>query len=120
MGQALETVEHYMDALTKKQSGWRNYVTNDVTFAGPIAKANGIAELTAVNDGFTADVQDFEVLKRFEHGSDVCSIYRFAVQTPKGEPLSFDFVEWATVADGKNKSMKGYCDGREFAAAFGM
>ncbi len=120
MGQALQTVERYMDALGKKQPGWRDYVADDVTFNGPVAQANGIAELAATNDGFTAGMLEYEVLKRFENGNDVCSIYRFVVQTPKGGRLRFDFVEWATVSDGKIKTMKGYFDARPFAEAFGM
>jgi hypothetical protein len=39
IGQALETVERYMDALIKKHPNWRDYVTDDVTFVGPIAWA---------------------------------------------------------------------------------
>lgn len=120
MGQALDVVERYYKAFDRKEPGWRRLVSDDVSFVGPVQRASGIKEFVALTEQFLQFHKGTRVVRRFEDGDDVCSIYEFALSTPSGAAMSCAVVEWARVAGGRIADLKLYYDPREFVKAFGM
>jgi ketosteroid isomerase-like protein len=60
------------------------------------------------------------MLRQFENGNDVCSIYEMDIATPSGGMMTIELTDWIQVADGRVAKQKIYYDPREFAKAFGM
>jgi len=59
MGQALEVVKRYYAAFDRKAPDWRQLVTDDVSFVGPLQRASGATEFSALTEQF--------LLRRFQH-----------------------------------------------------
>jgi ketosteroid isomerase-like protein len=60
------------------------------------------------------------MLRQFENGDAVCSIYMLTMGTPAGDELTVTVADWMEVADGRIAAQRIYFDPREFAQAFGM
>jgi ketosteroid isomerase-like protein len=97
MERPLEVVNRFYDATeNKKGKGLETILAKDMRFDGP------------------------RMLKQFESGSDVCSIYEMDIATPAGGTITIELTDWIRVANGKVAKQKIYYDPREFAKAFGM
>lgn len=120
MAAAIEVVRKYHDAFNSHSGGWKDLVDDNVVFVGPLQKASGKQELVSLNEQFLQLHKGTRLLKRFEAGSDVCSISEYVLNTPSGKPLTCTVAEWATVRDGRIANFRIYYDPREFAKSFGM
>jgi ketosteroid isomerase-like protein len=60
------------------------------------------------------------LLRQFEAGEDVCSIYEMDLPTPAGDTLTVEMADWIQVKDGRIRHQRIYYDPREFADALGM
>ena len=120
MGKALDVVKRYYEYFDTKRKGWRELVTDDVRMEGPMQRASGAKEFIALTEQFLQFHKATKVLKRFEDGDNVCSIYTFTLNTPAGSTMTCEVVEWAKVSGSKVAEFKLYYDPREFAKAFGM
>jgi len=60
------------------------------------------------------------MLKQFENGSDVCSIYEMDIATSAGGMITVEITDWIQVSNSKVAKQKIYYDPRDFAKAFGM
>jgi ketosteroid isomerase-like protein len=115
-----DVVNEYYQAFDAHQDGWQELVAGDVRFDAPIQKANGKAEFVALTQQFLHFHKDTQLLKRFEQGDSVCSIFKFVMNTPAGQPLTCEVAEWARVQDGRISDIKLLYDPRDFATAFGL
>jgi ketosteroid isomerase-like protein len=95
-------------------------VADDVTFVGPLMRATGSHEFVAMNEQLLGFHAGTRMLRQFENGDDVCSIYELDMSTPAGGSLSITMADWIRVADGKIASQRIYFDPRAFADAFGI
>ena len=120
MGKARQVVERYYEAFDRKDPAWKNLVSSDVHFEGPLQSASGSEQFVGITEMFLQFHKGTTVVARFEDGDRVCSILEFDVVTPSGDDLSCLVTELATVADGKLADVRIIYDPREFAAAFGM
>lgn len=92
----------------------------DMTFDGPLMHTRGAQEYVAMNEQLLPFHRGTTMLRQFENGDSVCSIYELALATPGGEELTLTMADWIEVADGRVASQRIYFDPREFARAFGM
>lgn len=120
MGTALHVVQTYYEAFDNHRDGWQDLVSDNVSFKGPLQKANGKREFVALTSQFLQFHQETILLKRFEEGDSVCSICESVVNTPSGKPITISYAEWARVSNGRVSEFRVYYDPREFAKAFGM
>jgi ketosteroid isomerase-like protein len=121
MGEALEIVNRFYDATNGgRAEELRGLVADDVSFAGPVMQANGAAEYVAMNEQLLGFHEQTRMLRQFEAGGDVCSIYELDMRTPAGGALGLTIADWIEVRDGKIAAQRILFDPREFADAFGL
>lgn len=113
MGQALDTVNSFM------QSQDTALLAEDFKFIGPVDQTTGIDAFMKLNQSFFPMVTGMRMLKQFENGDDVCSIYEIDVKPPTGEVLTIKVADWVLVRNGKLLEERLYYDAREYAAALG-
>jgi ketosteroid isomerase-like protein len=73
-----------------------------------------------MNEQLLAFHRKTTMLRQFENGNAVCSIYELRMATPAGGELTMTMADWIDVADGKVAAQRIYFDPREFAQAFSM
>jgi ketosteroid isomerase-like protein len=95
-------------------------VSDDVMFEGPVMRARGAREYLAMNEQLLGFHRGTKMLRQFENGSSVCSIYELTMATPAGGELTLTMADWIEIAGGKIRSQRIFFDPREFAMAFGM
>ena len=121
MNNARETVNRFYDVCNNKQGqGLDGLVANNITFVGPLMRLSGAAQYLETVGPFLKFHKSMRMLKQFEDGEHVCSIYEMTLGTPAGGALTLEFADWIRVTDGKVAEQKLYYDPREFAKAFGM
>jgi ketosteroid isomerase-like protein len=121
MEKALETVNRFYDTTeNKKGNGLETMLAKDMTFVGPLMKTTGAEEYIKSTKQFLQMHRATRMLKQFENGNDVCSIYEMDVATPDGGTITLELTDWIQVTNGKVAKQKIYYDPREFAKAFGM
>jgi ketosteroid isomerase-like protein len=120
MESALNVVKKYYEAFDAHRDGWQELVADDITFVAPIQKADGKQEFVALTAQFLRFHKQTRVLRRFEEGDSVCSIFEFVLDTPSGDPLTCQVAEWARVDRGRISELRIFYDPRGFAKAFGL
>lgn len=113
MGQALDTVNQFM------QSQDTSLLADDFKFIGPVDQTNSIEAFVKLNQSFFPMVTGMRMLKQFEDGEDVCSIYEIDFKPPAGNVLTLKVADWVVVKNGKMVEERLYYDAREYAAAVG-
>jgi hypothetical protein len=113
MGQALDTVNSFM------QSQDTALLAEDFKFIGPVDQTTGIDAFMKLNQSFFPMVTGMRMLKQFENGGDVCSIYEIDVMPPTGNVMTLKVADWVVVKNGKLVEERLYYDAREYAAALG-
>jgi ketosteroid isomerase-like protein/uncharacterized protein YndB with AHSA1/START domain len=117
----LAVVNRFYDATaTREAAALAPLVDDAVTFEGPLMRASGAREYLGLNEQLVSFHRDTKMLRQFENGSSVCSIYELTMATPAGGEVALTMADWIDVADGKIASQRIYFDPREFAQAFGM
>jgi uncharacterized protein YndB with AHSA1/START domain/ketosteroid isomerase-like protein len=117
----LAVVNRFYDATaTREAAALAPFVDDHVTFEGPLMRASGAREYLGLNEQLVGFHRDTKMLRQFENGSSVCSIYELTMATPAGGEVALTMADWIDVADGKIASQRIYFDPREFAQAFGM
>jgi ketosteroid isomerase-like protein/uncharacterized protein YndB with AHSA1/START domain len=95
-------------------------VSEDVIFDGPVMHARGAREYVAMSEQLLAFHRETTMLRQFENGDAVCSIYDLRMATPAGGELTLTMADWIDVAGGKVAAQRIYFDPREFRQAFSM
>ncbi len=113
-------MKRYYDAFDKHEKGWQELVADSISFDGPLQRASSKKEFVALTEQFLQFHTETRLLKRFEDHDQVCSIYKFAVNTPANKTLTCSVAEWVKVSNGQITEIKIYYDPREFAKAFGI
>ena len=122
MGKALEIVNRFYDDLTNKNQtkGMEELIDTDVKFVGPLIQTSGAKQFIELNERFLPFHKNTRMLRQFEDGNEVCSIYELELSTPAGGSLALLIADWIRVSKGKISEQRIYYDPREFAKAFGM
>ena len=117
----LDVVRRFYEATSKRRvDALAGLVSEDVTFDGPLMHARGAREYIAMNEQLLPFHRDTTMLRQFENGAAVCSIYELTMATPSGDELTTTMADWIEVAEGRVAAQRIYFDPRELAQAFGM
>lgn len=122
MGKALELVNRFYDLTNKKNTteGLDELLADSMTFSGPLLQTSSADKYIEMFSQFVKFHKGMHMLKQFEDGDDVCSIYQMDLTTPAGGSFSVMISDWIQVSGGKITEQKIYYDPREFAKAFGL
>lgn len=120
MGIALDLVNRFYDVclVRKDAQGIRPFLADGFVFVGPMARTEGADAFVALNAGFLPAMRGVQMMRQFERGDEVCSLYELELQTPAGETLVAPMADWVTVKDGKMLAQQIYYDARAFEKAF--
>ena len=101
MGNAAETFNNYLAALTGgKQEQWSALIGETFDFHGPLLQSQGKAAFVEGASQLCPIIRGYKMLKQWEDGDEVCSIFDFNIETPLGKG-TITMSEWTTVRDGK-------------------
>jgi ketosteroid isomerase-like protein/uncharacterized protein YndB with AHSA1/START domain len=117
----LDLVNRFYEAsATRETAALVPFVSDDVTFEGPLMRARGAREYLALNEQLLEFHRGTTMLRQFEHEDSVCSIYELTMATPSGGEVAVAMADWIETEGGRIRSQRIYFDPREFAQAFGM
>ena len=116
MGKALVTANKYYDAVRNKGAGLEGVLADNVTFNGPLVQWTGKAEFLEGFKQMAAGMASLRMLKQFEAGNEVCSIFEMDLNTPKG-PVTANMSEWVTVSGGRLTAARLHFDPRALLEA---
>lgn len=122
MGKALETVNQFYDLTNNKNQtdGLEGLLSENMSFTGPLMQASGANNYIEMLKSLIKFHKSWKMIKQFENGNDVCSIYEVTLGTPTGGAFSVTIADWIRIVNGRVAEQKIYYDPREFAKAFGM
>src|SRR5437763_8219013 len=116
---ARDVVAQYYSAFDAHIDHWKDLVTDDVVFDGPLQHARGKAEFVALTGKFLQAHRETRLLGRMANDNEVASVFEFAIEAPHGERMTCPVAEWATLSM-EIKEFRVYYDPRAFVNAFGM
>ena len=109
----------FNDYLTAFESGdmerARSLAAENFSFVGPTLQVEGKDAFFEAASGLSSILKGHTILKQFEDGDEVCSIYDFEIETPAGSG-SVTMSEWCTVRDGRLTSARLVFDTAAFNA----
>jgi ketosteroid isomerase-like protein len=106
----------YLDRFTAGDlAGAADLLAEDFSFRGPMLHADGRDAFLQGASALGPIVRGNEMLRQWEDGDEVCSVYEFKVQTPVGA-ASIPMTEWVRVRDGKLVSARLIFDTAQMAA----
>lgn len=106
----------YLDAFTSGDvDGALRLITDDFSFAGPILQSEGKDAFAEGSRTAQAIAAGYTMLRQFEDGDDVVSIYEFELGPP-ATPGKVLMAEWNTVRDGQLVSARLVFDTAQFTA----
>jgi ketosteroid isomerase-like protein len=106
----------YLDAFTSGDvDRAAELLTDDFSFAGPLQQTEGKDAFLEGARHLAPLVRGHTMLRQWEDGDEVCSIYEFAIETPAGAG-SVLMSEWSRVRDGRLASSRLVFDTAAFAA----
>ena len=115
MGSA-ETFRAYLDAFTSGDLDTAmSLIDDDFVFEGPILQSKGKEAFVEGSTTAATLARGAKMLRQFEDGDDVVSIYEFELGAPAA-PGSVLMMEWNTVRDHKLVSSRLVFDTAQFAA----
>lgn len=113
---ASQVVMEYLTAFTSGDiDRARTLVADDFSFRGPMLQADGKEAFFEGAATLAPIVRGYRMLRQWEEGDDVCSLYEFNVETPAGAG-SVLMSEWNTVHDGQLTSARLVFDTAAFQA----
>jgi ketosteroid isomerase-like protein len=118
--QARDVVEQYYAAFDGHTDGWKDLVTDDVVFDGPVQHARGKDEFVGMTGQFLHAHRETRLLSRMAQGNEVASLFEFVIDAPNGERMTCPVAEWARVVEGRIQEFRVYYDPRAFVRAFGI
>ena len=115
MSSPAQVFTDYLSAFTSgEMETAQSLVADDFAFNGPTMQVEGKQAFFAAATQLAPIIRGFKMLRQFEDGDEVCSIYEFEVGSP-ATPGSILMTEWCTVRDGQLTSSHLVFD----TAAFG-
>ena len=122
MGKAFEIVNKFYDATNNRKSikETTKLIADDLTFTGPVIQTRGAKEYLALLEKFLPTHVETRMIRQFEDGNDVCSIYDLFQKTPTGATITLRVADWVRVSGDRVAEQKIYYDPREFVKAFGL
>lgn len=116
MKSALDVVNGFYEvSLQQKDAdGVRSFLTDDFEFVGPMAHVKGADAFVELNRQFLPAMRASRMVRQFEQGDEVCSIYELDLVGPSGAQFTADMADWIRVTGGRMAEQRLYYDAREF------
>jgi predicted SnoaL-like aldol condensation-catalyzing enzyme len=96
----------YLDAFTNGDvEAARAFVADDFSFHGPMLQVEGKDAFFDGAGGLAPMLRGYRLLRQWEDGDDVCSVYELNVESPAGRG-SVVMSEWNTVRNGQLTSAR--------------
>jgi len=116
MGNAAETFNKYLDAFSQSRADeWQRLIADDFVFVGPLLQSEGKPAFLEGAAQLCPVVRGYKMLRQWEDGDTVCSIFDFQIETPVGSG-AVTMADWTTVRDGKMVASRVLFNGPDFAA----
>lgn len=96
-----QLVRRYLEAFTA--GDWtvvEGLLTEDFRLVGPDSTIEGRAALLAAGEQLLPMMRGHRMLRQWEDGDEVCSVYEFLMESPAATVTSY-MTEWNTVRDGR-------------------
>lgn len=101
MSNAAQVFSNYLDAFTRGDLETAfALIDDDFEFHGPMLQSKGKAAFVEGASGLGAIVKGHRMLRQWSDGNEVCAIYDFKIETPKGK-ATITMTEWVAVERGK-------------------
>lgn len=111
---AAEIVNAYLDAFTAGEfDKARELVADDFSFHGPFIQTDSRDAFFAGAAPLAKIARGHRLLRQWEEGDEVSSLYEFRLETPAGAGAVL-MSEWHTVRDGLLRSARLVFDTAEF------
>ena len=111
MKNASQIVIHFYDVCNKKQGQeLEKLVAEDIIFEGSLMRLSGASQYLQTVGPFLKFHKGMRMLRQFEDGEHVCSIYEMDLGTPAGGVMTSAFADWTRVANGKIAEHWGVVD----------
>ncbi|NMH89077.1 nuclear transport factor 2 family protein [Flavivirga algicola] len=110
----MEVFQAFGQGLMSGTDVWKDVVSQDVTFTGPVDQVNGLEAFAKLNEGFMPMMRGMEMQKAVESGNFVITQVIIKVAMPSGKTIELDMNEWYEIVDGKIQDIKIYYDAEEF------
>lgn len=116
MSDAAQIFSQYLNAFARGDSETAaGLIDDDFKFHGPLLQSEGKADFLEGAAKLGPIMRGAEMLRQFGDGDEVCSIYDFKIETPKGKG-TVTMSEWSRVRNGKLVSSRLLFDTAAFMA----
>ncbi len=106
MSTAAQVFDDYLSAFTSGDMDTaRSLIADDFSFAGPMLQVTGKEEFFAGASQLLPIMQGYRMLRQWEDGDEVCSIYEFKIETPAAAG-AIVMTEWCKVREGRLASSR--------------
>ena len=121
MNNPREIVNQFYDVCNNRLGeGLDALVAENIAFEGPLMRLSGAEQYLSTVGPFLKFHKSMKMIRQFQDGEHVCSIYDMTLGTPTGGELTLTFADWIRVTGSKVAEQKLFYDPREFAKAFGI
>lgn len=121
MGKVLDVVNRFYEITERRKGdGLEEVLADDMTFLGPLMRSASAREYIALSKQLLPMHLRTTMIRQFEDGDHVCSIYEMTLRTPSGGTFVLPIADLIRVSGSKVAAQVLYYDPREFARAFGM
>jgi len=111
----LEVFEAFGKELMSGTDSWKAFVSENITFKGPVDQTEGLDAFTKLNESFMPMVRGTEMKQVIASTNFVITQQLMHVEVPSGKVMQLDMSEWYEIKNGKIQSIKIYYDAQEFA-----
>jgi hypothetical protein len=103
VGKALDLVNRFYDLTNNKNTtkGLEELLAEEMTFRGPLMQTSGAKQYIEMLGRLLKSHNRWKMIKQFEDGDDVCSIYELNLGTPLGSGFSVVIADWISVSNGR-------------------
>ncbi len=110
----MEIFQAFGKGLMSGTDSWKELVSENVTFNGPVDQVNGIEAFAKLNANFMPMVRGNEMIRAVEAGDFLITQMQMKVEMPTGKIIELDMSEWYEMKEGKIQHIKIYYDADEF------
>jgi len=110
----MEVCQAFGQGLMSGTDSWKDVVSENVVFTGPVDQVKGLEAFAKLNEDFMPMIRGNKMIQAVETGNFVITQIEMDVAMPSGKVIKLDMSEWYEITDGKIQNIKVYYDADEF------
>lgn len=114
MKTATEVFNGFMQGLSSGTESWKQFVSDDIVFEGPIDRVEGIVGFEKLNANFFPMVRNHQIKRLIESDNTVVTEIDCTVEFPSTSTLDFSMAEFYNIENEKIQSIRVFYDAEEF------